>query len=81
MTELPSGKSTTWPADEIPAAHIWAYDHLIEHDCGSLSCGKSIYQIVNDYRFAPLDIPADREVPPGVNADVDGSFYEGGHDK
>lgn len=67
LTELPGGRSFIWPADEIPPQHLWAYDHLLEHECGSLSCGKSVYRIVNDYRF--VTVPECADVPYGVNAE------------
>lgn len=62
LTELGAGfygsdRNTVWVADEIPAEHLWAYNHLIEHDCGSISCGKTIYQLLPD-------IPTDRELAP-----------------
>lgn len=74
VVDLVSGRQKFYPSDQIRKEHRWAYNHLVEHDCGCLSCGKTVYQLLPP-------IPIDREVPPGVNADVDGSFYEGGHDK
>lgn len=31
---------------EIPDKYLWAYRHIIDHDCGSLSCGKTVFEVV-----------------------------------
>lgn len=36
---------------QIPDDYLWAYRHIIHHDCGSLSCGKTVFEVVyNDLR-------------------------------
>lgn len=30
----------------IPDNYLWAYRHIINHDCGSLSCGKTVFEVV-----------------------------------
>lgn len=30
----------------IPDKYLWAYRHLLAHECGSLSCGKTVYELV-----------------------------------
>lgn len=30
----------------IPDNYLWAYRHIINHDCGSISCGKTVFEVV-----------------------------------
>jgi len=40
----------------IPERHLWAYRHILTHDCGSISCGTTVYQLI--YK------PDESESPP-----------------
>lgn len=31
--------------DDIPKAHRWAFDHILDQDCESISCGTTVYQL------------------------------------
>lgn len=39
-------KQEQYMPGEIPEKHLWAYQHILKHDCGSISCGKTVYQVI-----------------------------------
>jgi len=44
--DLGSGEHEAYEAlNDVPAKHRWAFDHILKHDCGSISCGQTIYEL------------------------------------
>lgn len=42
---------TVWEFQEwdtvetVPEVHRWAFQHILQHECGSVACGKIVYEV------------------------------------
>lgn len=43
-----TGASISYRSDSIPKQHKWAYDHIVEQECGCLSVGSTVYEVKNE---------------------------------
>lgn len=43
--DLEADRVQEFSPGNIPDKHLWAYRHIITHECGSLSCGKTVYEV------------------------------------
>ena len=47
ITDTKTGKSERYRrVDEVAKRHQWAFEHILQHDCGSISCGSTVYEVV-----------------------------------
>ena len=48
--DLDSDTHTFHYVGEIPKEYLWAFNHIVEHECGCLSCGKTVFEV----KYKPL---------------------------
>lgn len=42
---LDTGNSAEYADGNIPAQCQWAFDHIVEQECESISCGTTVYEV------------------------------------
>ncbi len=42
------GPASWLTLEAVPKEDRWAFEHIIEHDCGCISVGQTVYQVSTD---------------------------------